>query len=149
MTNEETVLSIAGALKKLTEELEELTSKVEAISKDEVESYYSANNRGAGMLRERPAAPYHNTFRAKIKQKGQVTIPSKVRKALNLEVGDSLLGVYDPVAGEMRLIEDDSVNPGRAWFWQDKWQEMLHQSMSDFVDGQITRVDSLEDVSDT
>ncbi len=87
-------------------------------------------------------------FRAKIRQKGQVTIPAKVRTALGLDEGDGLLGTYDVNTGEVRLVEDVTVEPEKAWFWKDQWQEMLVQSVGDLIDGRASRYDSLSDAVD-
>lgn len=89
-----------------------------------------------------------NTFRAKIRQKGQVTIPAKVRSDLGLNEGDGLLGTYDVNTGEVCLVEDATVDPEKAWFWKDQWQEMLVRSVGDLIDGRASRYDSLSDAVD-
>ena len=149
MENEAANIDLAIELKRQATKLQELAKLVEGLTDNINERHEQGNDSPPSVLKERPSSPYQNTFRTKIKQKGQVTIPSKVRDALDLEDGDTLIGVYDPISGEMRFIEDASVDPGKAWFWQDKWQEMMHQSMSDLVDGRVTRVDSLDDIADT
>ena len=149
MENEAANIDLADELQRQASKLQELAKLVEGLTGNTNENYSQSNDRSQSVLKERPSSPYQNTFRTKIKQKGQVTIPSKVRDALDLEEGDTLIGVYDPVSGEMRFIEDASVDPGKVWFWQDKWQEMMHQSMSDLVDGRVTRVDSLDDIANT
>ena len=61
-----------------------------------------------------------NIFRVKIGQKSQVTIPSKVREALNLGEGNSLFGIYDSNSGEIRCMRGESVDPAKVWLLQDR-----------------------------
>ena len=149
METDESNILLAVELKRQAAKLQELAEKAESLANRAPEENSKGTNYSPSALRARPSVPYQNTFRARIRQKGQVTIPSKVRKALDLDEGDSLIGVYDTNSGELRFIEDVSVNPGKAWFWQDRWQEMLHQSVSDLIDGRTSTVDSLSDATDT
>jgi AbrB family looped-hinge helix DNA binding protein len=146
MGNEEIdlLLKQAAELKRQAAKLQEMASQAESLANHALDESHLESNHFA--LRKRPLAPYQNTFRAKIRQKGQVTIPAKVRKALDLDEGDSLLGLYDSNSGELRLIEDVSLDPETAWLWRDRWQEMLLKSMSDFVEGRTSQVDSLSEV---
>ena len=148
MGNEEIdlLLKQAAELKRQAAKLQEMATQAENLANHAQDESLSESNHS--VLRDRPLAPYENTFRAKIRQKGQVTIPAKVRKALDLDEGDSLLGFYDSNSGELRLIEDISIEPETAWLWRDRWQEMLLNSMSDFMEGRTSRVDSLSEVVD-
>jgi AbrB family looped-hinge helix DNA binding protein len=148
MVNEQTSLLLKQAeeLKRQAAILLEMAAQALSLAdhaKDE--NKLKHNN---SVLRESPITPYQNTFRAKIRQKGQVTIPAKVRKELDLDEGDSLLGIYDSRSGELRLIEDVSVDPKTAWLWRERWQEMLFNSMSDFMEGRTTKVESLNEVAE-
>lgn len=148
MGNEEIdlLLKQAAELKRQAAKLQEMAAQAENMANHSGAENHQGSNRT--VLREHPSVPYQNTFRAKIRQKGQVTIPAKVRKALDLDEGDSLLGFYDSDSGELRLIEDVSIDPQTAWLWRDQWQEMLLKSMSDFMEGRTSRVDSLNEVVD-
>ena len=148
MGNEEIdlLLKQAADLKRQAAKLQEMAAQAEILANHAQDESHSESNHS--VLRERPLTPYQNTFRARIRQKGQVTIPAKVRKALDLDEGDSLVGFYDSSSGELRFIEDVSIDPETAWLWRDRWQEMLLKSMGDFMEGRTSRVDSLSEIVD-
>jgi antitoxin PrlF len=147
MVNQEIhiLLGQAEELKRQAAKLLEMAERVEDIAthvnQGEDEGSMSANQ----VFKQHLLRPSHNTFRAKIRQKGQVTIPAKVRTALGLDEGDGLLGSYDISTGEVRLVEDVIVEPEKAWFWKDQWQEMLVRSVGDLIDGRAARYDRLSD----
>jgi antitoxin PrlF len=136
----------AADLKQQASKLQEMATQAEILANHKQNKGHLESNQA--FLRKRLLPPYQNTFRAKIRQKGQVTIPAKVRKALDLDEGDSLLGFYDSSSGELRIIKDVSIDPETAWLWRDQWQEMLLKSMSDFMEGKTSRVDSLNEIVD-
>ena len=148
MVNEQIALLIKQAeeLKRQAAILQEMAVQAENIADHAQDENKIKSN--SSVLRERPLTPYQSTFRTKLRQKGQVTIPAKVRKELDLDEGDSLLGIYDSRSGELRLIEDVSVDPKTAWLWRERWQEMLLNSMSDFMEGRTTKVESLNEVAE-
>ena len=142
------LLNQAEELKRQAAKLLEMAERVENIA-----SHVDQNDRRDAAptnqpLKQRTPRSTQNTFRAKIRQKGQVTIPAKVRSALGLDEGDGLLGTYDVNTGEVRLVEDISIEPEKAWFWKDRWQEMLVRSVEDLVDGRSSRYDRLSDAVD-
>jgi len=131
----------AAKLLELAERVKDIAARVKQAESDEP----ALPNH---IIRQFSSISSGDTFRAKIRPKGQVTIPAKVRTALGLDEGDGLLGTYDVNTGEVRLVEDVTVEPEKAWFWKDQWQEMLVQSVGDLIDGRASRYDSISDAVD-
>lgn len=75
------------------------------------------------------------TTQTTIRNRGQMTIPSEVRKAAHIEDGDVI---------ELELIDDGSVvlrpkkliDARQAWFWTERWQLMERE-----VDEHVKRGD--------
>ena len=66
-----------------------------------------------------------------VRGKGQITIPSEIRKAAHLEEGD-------PV--EVELVEDGIllrpmkvIDATQAWFWQPAWQAGEREAAADLT----------------
>ncbi len=68
-----------------------------------------------------------------VRGKGQITIPSEIRRAARLEEGD-------PVEVEL-VPEGILLRPGKvidatqAWFWTDAWQKGERRAAADLVAG--------------
>lgn len=66
-------------------------------------------------------------IRAQLRDKGQVTLPSEVRRALHIAPGDDLEFVveYDPDTRGVRHVSVRGLKPvpaDQAWFWTEEWQ---------------------------
>lgn len=76
--------------------------------------------------------------RTKLRDKGQVTVPNVVRKALNVSVGDELefevVGPGKVVVRGLKMIPAD-----QAWFWTETWQRGEREASADIAAGR-TRV---------
>lgn len=75
--------------------------------------------------------------------KGQVTIPSDIRKAARLEEGD-------PV--EVELVEDGIllrplkvVDATQAWFWEPGWQAREREAAADLAAGRSRVLESSQE----
>lgn len=81
-------------------------------------------------------------IRARLRERGQVTLPAEVRAALGVQEGDEIVfeltaaGVY--VRG-MRLVPAD-----QAWFWTPEWQEGERRASEDIAAGRVKTYDSME-----
>lgn len=66
---------------------------------------------------------------AVIRDKGQVTIPSGIRRAAHLEEGDSVevLITADGILLRPRKLVDAT----QAWFWTPAWQKAEHEASDD------------------
>ncbi len=77
-----------------------------------------------------------------MRAKGQVTIPTEIRRAAGLEEGD-------PVEVE---ITDDGIllrpkkliDAAQAWFWSTPWQEGEREVSRDLVAGRVKRYENAE-----
>jgi|AntAceMinimDraft_8_1070364.scaffolds.fasta_scaffold34202_4 AbrB family looped-hinge helix DNA binding protein len=79
----------------------------------------------------------------KIQRSFQVTIPSKLRKELNLKVGDIVLieGHEDGI-----LLKPQSlIDKGQTWFWSKEWQEEEKKIDEDFEKGDTLVSNSVDE----
>ncbi len=84
------------------------------------------------------------TTQTTIRNRGQMTLPSEVRKAAHIEDGDVI---------EVELIDDGSVvlrpkkliDASQAWFWTDAWQEKVRTSTQEIAAGEGVVFESSED----
>ena len=75
-----------------------------------------------------------------VRGKGQITIPSEIRKAAHLEEGD-------PV--EVEIVEDGIllrpckvIDSTQAWFWQPEWQAGEREAAADLAAGRSRVLES-------
>ncbi len=78
-----------------------------------------------------------------VRGKGQITIPSEIRKAAHLEEGDPI---------EVELVEDGIllrplkvIDATQAWFWAPDWQAREREAAADLAHGRSRVFDSGED----
>ena len=77
-------------------------------------------------------------FLARLRAKGQITLPAAVRSLLNLKEGDELTFYVNK---EGRIIVDKlhTIHPDQVWFWSERWQNMERKAQADIEDGRVTR----------
>ena len=79
----------------------------------------------------------------KLRQKGQLTIPDAVRRAVRLEEGDYLaVSVRD---GAIVLEPKTVVDASQAWFWREDWQAGEREASADIAAGRTRRSESDQD----
>jgi antitoxin PrlF len=78
-----------------------------------------------------------------VRGKGQITIPSDIRKAARLEEGDPI---------EVEIVEDGILlRPGKvidatqAWFWTPDWQAREREAAADLTAGRGRVFESSEE----
>lgn len=84
---------------------------------------------------------------ARIRGKGQVTLPDNIRRAAKLAAGDYLEVSVSRGAIVMRpkkLIDAD-----QAWFWTEDWQQGEREASEDIVAGRTRRFESPGEFLDT
>jgi antitoxin PrlF len=93
-------------------------------------------------------------YKARLRAKGQVTIPPEVRTVLNLNEGDDL---FFSITEEGRVVIDrvQIVPPDQTWFWTERWQQMEQAALADIEAGRVQRygdvdkaLDALEEIAD-
>lgn len=73
-----------------------------------------------------------------MRRKGQITLPSEVRKAARLEEGDPI---------EVELVEEGIllrpkkvIDASQAWFWTPEWQKGEAEADADIAAGRVVRM---------
>lgn len=80
--------------------------------------------------------------RAKLRERGQITLPPEVRSALRLAEGDE---VAFEVTEEGVLMRGLTMVPtDQAWFWTKSWQAGERQASAEIADGRVTTHDSAD-----
>lgn len=94
-----------------------------------------------------------NYYRARLRAKGQVTLPAEVRSLLDLGEGDDL-AFYINEEGRIVIDRLYTIHPDQAWFWSERWQRMEQEAQSDIDAGRVTRyanadeaIDALEEMA--
>ncbi len=84
--------------------------------------------------------------RTTLRGKGQLTLPSEVRSALQVEDGDEI---------EFEVVDDAVVLRGlkmipasQAWFWSESWQTGEREATADIAAGRTTVHKSVDDMFD-
>ena len=83
-------------------------------------------------------------YKTRLRSKGQITLPSKVRKLLNLNAGDDLAFSVDE-QGKINLSRLEVIDPDQAWFWTERWQKMEREVEEDIAAGRSKTFDSVDD----
>lgn len=79
---------------------------------------------------------------AKVNDRGAMTIPAAVRKAIGMD-GEALVVTSAVENGNEILIRVQlTVDRDQAWFWTPAWQAEEKASAKDFKDGKVTRMSS-------
>lgn len=87
----------------------------------------------------------HSFSRARLRAKGQITIPVEVREQLNLKEGDDL-AFYVDEQGKVVLTRLQTIPPDQAWFWTEHWQRMEREAQADIDAGRVYKFDDVEDM---
>ena len=76
-------------------------------------------------------------FKARLRAKGQVTIPPPVRALLGIEAGDDVT-FWMNEAGQVVITKAQMIPPDQAWFWTERWQRMEREAQDDVEAGKTT-----------
>ena len=76
--------------------------------------------------------------RATVRPKGQVTLPTEVRRALHVEVGDDVAFDVDPDSGVVTVRGLVSVPADQTWFWSREWQDGEREASQQLSRGEGT-----------
>jgi AbrB family looped-hinge helix DNA binding protein len=90
--------------------------------------------------------------RARLREKGQVTLPKEIRTALDLHEGDDL-AIKINEKGEIVIERVLTIPADQVWFWTERWQKMEREAQADIEAGRISRykdadsaIEALEDL---
>jgi AbrB family looped-hinge helix DNA binding protein len=80
----------------------------------------------------------------KVTRGGQVTLPSAMRQAAGIEVGDYLeVSLED---GQMVLHPKQIIDKDQAYFWTKDWQESELEVAEDIKAGRMERFETMDDL---
>ncbi len=96
-------------------------------------------------------------YKSRLRNKGQITVPSEVRQLLGAAEGDDLL-FYADESGHVIVSRAQIIPPDQAWFWSQRWQQLEREAQADLQAGRVLEfsdvqaalaaLDQLDDVSD-
>ncbi len=76
--------------------------------------------------------------------KHQVTIPTRISKALRLKEGDHLL--IRLVGRRVEMVPVSLIPKDQLWFWTREWQEKEREADEDIARGNVKEFESVEDL---
>ncbi len=82
-------------------------------------------------------------FKTRVRAKGQVTVPPKIREILGAEEGDNL--IFHVKGGRVIVEKEKTISPEQAWFWSERWQQMEREAQEDVETGRVHRFSNVED----
>ena len=83
-------------------------------------------------------------YKSRLRNKGQITVPTEIRNALGAEEGDDLLFSADEL-GRVIITRAQVISPEQACFWSERWQRLEHEAQADIDAGRVKTFDTLED----
>ena len=88
-------------------------------------------------------AERNDTFRTRLRAKGQVTVPSEVRAVLDVNEGDDLVFIVNE-HGQVCVQRLQTIPPDQAWFWSERWQRMEREAQVDIDAGRVERFSDID-----
>lgn len=80
---------------------------------------------------------------AKVRGKGQITLPDDIRRAAKLSEGDYV--EVSVSAGTIFMRPKKLIDAEQAWFWTDEWQAGEREASADIAAGRTRRFESGDD----
>lgn len=77
-------------------------------------------------------------YKTRVRARGQVTLPRKMRELLHVSEGDDLI-FYANKEGQLVVQPAPNIDPQQAWFWSERWQKMERQADEDIAAGRTHR----------
>jgi bifunctional DNA-binding transcriptional regulator/antitoxin component of YhaV-PrlF toxin-antitoxin module len=84
------------------------------------------------------------TYRARLRSKGRLTLPRPVRSLLQVAEGDDVTFSID-ASGRIEVQHLPVIDPDQAWFWSERWQKMEQTAQADIDEGRLKRFKNVED----
>jgi len=79
-----------------------------------------------------------------IRRNYQVTLPAKLRKRLQLKVGDVV--EITEKGGNIILVPKKTIDPEQAYFWSKEWQEAEREVEEDLRKGRVHKASDVEEL---
>ena len=83
-------------------------------------------------------------FKSKIRAKGQITLPAKLRDFLGAAEGDDVEFCIED-NGFVLVQKVKTIPHDQAWFWTQRWQKMEREAQEDIAVGRVHKYDSVEE----
>jgi AbrB family looped-hinge helix DNA binding protein len=80
-----------------------------------------------------------------IRENGQITLPTSIRRQTNLKAGD-LLEVSVNEDGTICLIPKVAIDRSQAYFWTKRWQDGEREAEEDISAGRVKKFDNVDDL---
>ena len=84
------------------------------------------------------------SYRSRLRTKGQVTLPSEVRKLLGISEGEDLIFRVEE-NGQIVVERAISIPADQAWFWTERWQKMEREAQADIDSGRVHRYPNVDE----
>jgi AbrB family looped-hinge helix DNA binding protein len=82
-----------------------------------------------------------------IRENGQITLPTSIRRQTNLKAGD-LLEVTVNTDGTICLTPKVAIDRSQAYFWTRRWQEGEREAEEDIRAGRVKKFENVNDLID-
>jgi AbrB family looped-hinge helix DNA binding protein len=83
-------------------------------------------------------------FKSRLRDKGQITVPSEIRSILGAREGEDLLFHTDE-QGRVIVTRAQVIPPDQAWFWTERWQRLERQAQADIEQGRVDEFASVDE----
>jgi antitoxin PrlF len=80
-----------------------------------------------------------------IRDNGQITLPTSIRRKTNLKSGD-MVEVHVESDGSIRLTPQVAIDRSQAYFWTNRWQEGERQAEEDIRAGRVQKFEHVDDL---
>ena len=87
---------------------------------------------------------HEEIFKSRLRTKGQVTLPSEVRKLLSISEGEDLIFRVDEI-GQVIVERAITIPADQAWFWTERWQKMEREAQADIESGRLHRYPDVDE----
>lgn len=84
-------------------------------------------------------------YKTRVRSRGQITLPSKVRQLFHIKEGDDLM-FYTNKQGQLVVQPAPEIDPDQVWFWSEHWQKMEREVDEDYAAGRYKDYDNVEDL---
>jgi AbrB family looped-hinge helix DNA binding protein len=84
---------------------------------------------------------------ARVRGKGQITLPDSIRRAANLAEGDYVS--ISVSGGAIVMRPKKLIDADQAWFWTEEWQKGEREASEDIAAGRTRRSESAKEFLET
>ena len=84
------------------------------------------------------------SYRSRLRKKGQVTLPGEVRKLLSISEGEDLIFRVEE-NGQVVVERAITIPADQAWFWTERWQKMEREAQADIDSGRVHRYPNVDE----